>query len=89
MAQFAAMMQRTIFDRPVLDRTGLTARYDFDLEWAPDETQFGGTLKDIAPNSLKPGFFTALQEQLGLRLESTTGPVLTLVIDHIDRPSAN
>ncbi len=89
MTQFAAMMQRTIFDRPVLDRTGLTARYDFDLEWAPDEEQFNGTLRDIAKDSPKPTLFTALQEQLGLRLESTKGPVLALVIDSIDRPSEN
>jgi uncharacterized protein (TIGR03435 family) len=88
MAQFAAMMQRTVFDRPVLDRTGLTARYDFDLEWAPDESQFGGTLPLVA-NSSKPTLFTALQEQLGLRLESTRGPVLAMVIDRIDRPTEN
>jgi uncharacterized protein (TIGR03435 family) len=88
MAQFAAMMQRSIFDRPVVDRTALTARYDFDLEWNPDETQFSGALKEIT-NSPKPGFLTALQEQLGLRLESTKGPVLAMVIDRIDHPSEN
>ncbi len=70
--QFAAMMQRTVLDRPVVDQTGLTGTYDFDLEWTPDENQFGGSL----PRSWKPlssSLFTAIQEQLGLRLEATQG----------------
>jgi uncharacterized protein (TIGR03435 family) len=88
MAQFVAMMQRSIFDRPVLDRTGLPGRYDFDLEWTPDEFQFDGTLKDN-PASTKPGIFAALQEQLGLKLEATRGPVLAMIIDQVVRPSDN
>ena len=88
MGQFAAMMQRSIFDRPVLDRTGLPGRYDFDLEWTPDEFQFDGTLKDN-PESTKPGIFAALQEQLGLKLEATRGPVLAMIIDGVTRPSEN
>jgi len=89
MAQFVAMMQRAIFGRAVIDRTGLTGRYDFDLEWNPDETQFDGVFKSLAPNSTKPTIFTAIQEQLGLRLESTRGPVLAMAIDRIDRPTEN
>jgi uncharacterized protein (TIGR03435 family) len=82
------ILQRAAFDRPVLDRTGLTARYDFDLEFAPDESLFGGMLRG-AGDSGKPGIFTAMQEQLGLKLEAAKGLVDSIVIDKIDRPSAN
>jgi len=88
MAQFAAMMQRAVVDRSVVDNTGLSGTYDFDLEWTPDESQFGGTLpRSVEPT--KPGLFTAMREQLGLRMEPTKGLVQTLVIDRIERPSEN
>ncbi len=86
--QFAAMLQRTVFDRTVVDKTGLAGRYDFDLEWTPDESQFGGQFSG-SPESTKPGFFSALQEQLGLKLEATRALVSVLAIDHIERPSEN
>jgi uncharacterized protein (TIGR03435 family) len=89
MAQFAAMLQRAVLDRPVLDKTGLTGKYDFDLEWTPDGSQFEGKMPEIKPdNSGKPGLFEALQ-QLGLRLESTTGPIPVIAIDYVERPSDN
>jgi uncharacterized protein (TIGR03435 family) len=44
LGNFVSLLQRAILDRPVVDKTGLTGRYDFDLEWAPDETQFSGGL---------------------------------------------
>ncbi len=91
MVQFASMMQRAVLDRPVVDRTGLSGKYDFDLEWMPDETQFEGKLA-IDPAGVepaKPDLFAAIQQQLGLRLQGTKGPVATLVIDQVERPSAN
>lgn len=66
-------------DRPVLDLTGLTKNYDFKLEWAPDE----------AAESNSPSIFTALQEQLGLKLEAMKRAVEIVVIDHAEKPSAN
>ncbi len=68
-------------DRPVIDKTGLTGRYDLTFKWTPDGVE---TTADSAPS-----IFTAIQEQLGLKLESTKGPVETLVIDHIEDPSPN
>ena len=89
MQEFASVLQRAILDRPVVDKTGLSGRYDFNLEWTPDDSQFGGQLPPGAPDSDKPGFFTAVQQQLGLRIEATKGPLAVLVIDKLDRPSEN
>ena len=91
MQELASVMQRSALDRPVIDKTGLLGRYDFDLEWTPDETQFGGALgKPANPNeSTVPGLFTAIQQQLGLRLEAKRGLVELLVIDGIGRPKEN
>ena len=88
MAEFASVLQRSPLDRPVVDQTGLSGRYDFELEFAPDENLWGGILPR-PENSDKPGLFKAIQEQLGLRLEATKGPVEALLIDHIERPSEN
>lgn len=90
MALFAATLQRAILDRPVIDKTDLTGSYDFDLEWTYDDTQFGGNLPPLAPqNSGKPDLFAALQEQLGLRLESAKAEIATIVIDSVQKPSEN
>ncbi len=83
------MFQRAVFDRPVVDATNLTARYDFDLAWAPDDSQFGGQIPAPATAPNDPPLFVALQEQLGLKLEPTHGPISTLVVDRLDRPTAN
>ena len=89
MADFVSVLQRAVLDRPVVDKTKLSGRYDFDLQWAPDETQFGGEVP-VAPSSApSPPFFTAIREQLGLRLVATRGPAEALVIDHVERPSPN
>jgi uncharacterized protein (TIGR03435 family) len=66
----------------VVDRTGLTGKYDFKLEWTPDNTQ-------STDGNRGPTLFTALQEQLGLRLEAQKGMVSMLVIDRVERPSEN
>jgi uncharacterized protein (TIGR03435 family) len=87
MAELASVMQRAALDDPVLDKTGLTARYDFDLEFAPDETVFGGALGKGADDSAEPGLFAAIQQQLGLRLEATRGLVNVLIVDHVEHPS--
>jgi uncharacterized protein (TIGR03435 family) len=70
----------------VLNQTGLTGDYNFQLDFEPVRHD----APDVAPASgIKPSLFTALQGQLGLRLESRKMPVEMLIIDHIGRPSEN
>jgi uncharacterized protein (TIGR03435 family) len=89
MADFVSLLQRAVLDRPVVDKTGLTGRFDFDLTWAADETQFGGEVPVAPADTQAPPLFTAIQEQLGLRLEAMRGPVEALVVDAVERPTAN
>jgi uncharacterized protein (TIGR03435 family) len=89
MQDFASILQRAILDRPVVEHTNLTGRFDFTLEWAPDETQFNGEIPAASPDAPTPPLFTAIQQQLGLRLVATRGPVDTLVIDHAALPSTD
>ncbi len=72
--------------RPVIDKTGITGRYDLKLRWTPDVDSAGaGSSTADAP----PSIFTALEEQLGLKLESGKGSVEVLVVDHAEMPSEN
>jgi uncharacterized protein (TIGR03435 family) len=93
MGDFAGVMQGAVLDRPVVDQTGLKGRFDFILKWTPDESQFEGLGIKVPPPSdaanAPPGLFTAIQEQLGLKLEATKAPVDVLVIDHVEKPSEN
>jgi uncharacterized protein (TIGR03435 family) len=85
-------------DRPVVDKTGLTGRYNFTLTWTPGENE-GGLLarlpadvrsQIVVPDAQAgPSIFTAVKEQLGLQLDSARGPVDVLVIDRAERPSGN
>jgi uncharacterized protein (TIGR03435 family) len=93
-ADFCQNLTWDALDRPVIDKTGLTGRFNFRIEFAPDEgTPFGhsvGVDPTTAPTEpAGPSIFTALQQQLGLKLERATGPVALLVIDHVERPSEN
>lgn len=76
--------------RPVVDETGLTGNYDFALMWTPAPGEMGDGPDDgPAADPGGPSIFSALQEQLGLRLESGRGPVEGLVVDHVEKPDAN
>jgi uncharacterized protein (TIGR03435 family) len=89
MGDFVSLLQRAILDRPVVDKTGLTGRFDFDLDWAPDDSQFSGDVKAASADSPSPPFFTAIQQQLGLRLVATRGPVNAIVVDKAERPTVD
>jgi uncharacterized protein (TIGR03435 family) len=90
MASFTQAMQAVVLDKPVVDQTGLEGRYDFDLNWKPDNSQFAGIEAQIpsptnGANSPSP-LDKAIQEQLGLKLDASTAPVEVLVIDHVEKP---
>lgn len=90
LAQTLTIASSRELGRIVIDQTGLEGKYDLTLTWAPDDRSASLTDKSndyAAPPG--PSIFTALQEQLGLKLESTKAPVQTLVIDHIEQPSEN
>jgi uncharacterized protein (TIGR03435 family) len=95
MADFATWFQGSVTDKPVVDHTGLTDRYDFTLKWTPDDSQFVQFRGSNAlpppkddPNA-PPSLYTAVQEQLGLKFESTRAPDDVIVIDHVEKPSPN
>jgi uncharacterized protein (TIGR03435 family) len=93
MADFAGLLQGAVLDRPVVDQTGLTGRFDFTLNWTPDDSQFAGMGAKIPPPtdnaSAPPNLYTAIQEQIGLKLDATKAPADVLVIDHVEKPSEN
>lgn len=78
MTDIAAALRRQA-GRPVEDHTGVKGSFDFQIEWAPQETQ----------DSTDPSFSTVLKDQLGLKLQSAKGTIEMIVIDQIARPSAN
>ncbi|HEY6338574.1 MAG TPA: TIGR03435 family protein [Candidatus Sulfotelmatobacter sp.] len=93
MADFTGLMQNAVLDRPVVDQTGLTGRFDFTLNWTPDDSQFGGMGAKIPPSTdsanAPPPLYTAIQEQIGLKLEATKAPADVIVVDRVEQPSAN
>jgi len=90
MQQLAQLLSQRV-QRIVVDKTGLTGRYSFNLEFTPDQMPPPGALPPgVQPPPINPdgpSLFTALQEQLGLKLESARGQVETLVIDSIEQPT--
>jgi len=78
-----------VLDRQVIDKTGLTAHYSFELKWTPDIASSGADGPLPPSDSDAPSLFTALSDQLGLKLESTKGTVQVWVIDGVERPSLN
>ena len=94
MADFAGQLQLRVLDRPVIDQSGLTGRFDFTLNWTPDEFQFPAA--SAAQRSAIPtgpnapaDLFTAVQEQIGMKLEATKARADVFVIDSVSRPSEN
>jgi len=91
MREFAGFLQARILDRPVVDQTGLTEKYDFTLTWRPDQLPPQGPNAPPLPSDLesRSDLFTAMQEQLGLKIEPSRAQVEVLVIDRVKTPSEN
>jgi bla regulator protein blaR1 len=90
---FLAQTLSQILARPVVDQTGLAGKYDFELQWTPDQSSPNGPLGEPLPSASTdpnhPNIFTALQEQLGLKLDSSKTRVDVISVDQIQRPSPN
>ena len=96
MDNFASALQRTVMDRPVVNLTGLAGRYSFTLSWTPDDSQFlqwrGTGVNSTPPREqpdMPPGLFAGIQEELGLKLQPTRMRVDVVVVEQIERPTAN
>lgn len=97
---FTQFLQSLVLDRPVVDKTGIQGRFDYQCTFAPDESQFGGhpppmpnqgnnngSTDTAAPAA--PSLYDALQQELGLKLSAEKTAVDVIAIDHVDKPSAN
>jgi uncharacterized protein (TIGR03435 family) len=86
MANLATFLQRFVLDRPAVDQTGIPGHFDLTLKWTPETTSSEPGQPTPAPDA-PPGLFTAIREQLGLKLRPTKASVDIFVIDHADLPS--
>jgi bla regulator protein blaR1 len=88
--ELAQSLQTAVMNRPVINQTTIEGRFDFTLDWMPDETQFAsfGPGSPVADTG-KPNIYEAFREQLGLRLESTRAPADIIAIDKVEKPSEN
>lgn len=91
---FTGFLQSLVLDRPVVDQTDLKAKFDFQVTFTPDDSQFNGhppKLPAAADTTAEaaPSLFDAMQQQLGLKLEAKRAPVDALVVDKVQKPSAN
>jgi uncharacterized protein (TIGR03435 family) len=92
MEGFARWLNGGILDRPVMNETGLEGRFNFTLNWTPDDSQYGGMggrAASQADGANAQSLFTAIREQTGLQLNATKANVDVLVIDKLERPSDN
>jgi uncharacterized protein (TIGR03435 family) len=81
---FIPVIFEIVLERPVEDKTGVEGNFDFDLHWTPMDAA-----KDSGAEDTGPSLFTAVQEQMGLKLQPGKGPVWVVVVDHAEMPSEN
>jgi bla regulator protein BlaR1 len=88
MANLAVYLERQL-RRPVADRTGLSGKYNFQLDWTPDSGPCSPAANSDNGSSDAPSIFTAIEEKLGLKLESTKGPIEVIVVDRAEKADEN
>jgi uncharacterized protein (TIGR03435 family) len=90
---FTGFLQILVLDRPVVDQTGLTDKYDFQFTFTPDDSQFNGHPPTIPAHTdateSAPNLFEAIQQQIGLKLDAEKTPVDVIAIDHVEKNTAN
>jgi uncharacterized protein (TIGR03435 family) len=92
LTDFTGFLQMIVLDRPVVDRTGITGRFDYSVTFTPDDSEFNGhppKLPQTEASDSSPNLFAAIQEQLGLKLDAQKTSVDVIAIDHVEKPSAN
>lgn len=90
MANLAVFLQRFVLDRPAIDQTNIVGHFDASLRWTPDNLRAGSSPEDQRLDATSsPTLFTAIKEQLGLKLQPTKAPIDVFVIDRVEQPSAN
>ena len=91
-SEFDELLQTMVLDRPVVDETGIPGKFDISVTFTPDDSQFHGhppPVKKADDVEAAPSLFEAIQQKLGLKLEARKAPVPVIVIDHVEKPSAN
>jgi uncharacterized protein (TIGR03435 family) len=99
-SDFTGFLQSIVLDRPVVDRTGIQGRYDYQCTFTPDESQFGGhppPMPNQANNNgstdtaapAAPSLYDAIQQELGLKLSAEKTAVDVIAVDHVDKPTPN
>jgi uncharacterized protein (TIGR03435 family) len=92
LADFTSFLQMLVLDRPVVDRTGISGRFDYNVTFTPDDSEFNGhppKLPQTETSDSAPNLFAAIQEQLGLKLDAQKTSVDVIAIDHVEKPSSN
>ena len=91
-SEFDELLQTMVLDRPVVDETGISGKFDISVTFTPDDSQFHGhppPIKKADDVEAAPSLFEAIQQKLGLKLEAQKAPVPVVVLDHVEKPSAN
>ena len=92
-ADFTVFLQLLVLDKPVVDQTGITGRYDISVTFTPDDSQFNGVRRrgrhSADGTEPAPDLFSAIQQQLGMKLSSEKTPVDVIAVDHVEKPTPN